>query len=342
MVTNPTNSPDEEGAPDTQDIPLYLPNLQLDEPMAAIDIGGNSMEILILLPDKSIKTARYPLISGKSIGEFGKISPEAESVFKNALKMGINLLNQYNVKPSYLIAAATAGLRDATNGEEMVNCANAMGIPLKIIDGFEEACLVYPSVMKHYTGPPHGKNLVLEIGGGSTEIIPGQGSEIIEKAQIKILPLGTGRLPLNNPTDIEGIAGLRQAIQTKLHAEIPLSQREGFKNRQAFIKTASEWEAFRKCYQQQFAVNLYREPLTLKIIQEILTPPNLSWLEQITENQRFLDPKDAIKLVKKLVFLDEILSYFDITQIQFGPSWGLKVGLLEKLIQWLQNHPTET
>jgi exopolyphosphatase/guanosine-5'-triphosphate,3'-diphosphate pyrophosphatase len=76
-------------------------------------------------------------------------------------------------------AAGTNALRRARNSETfMAEAEAALGQPIEIISGIEEARLIYKGVT-HSLPPADGLRLVLDIGGGSTELILGQGSSPI-------------------------------------------------------------------------------------------------------------------------------------------------------------------
>ena len=71
----------------------------------------------------------------------------------------------------------TNTLRRAANAEAfLAKAEEALGHPVDVISGIEEARLIYLGV-SHYTDPTDGANLVVDIGGGSTELIIGEGYE---------------------------------------------------------------------------------------------------------------------------------------------------------------------
>ncbi|TOP23973.1 Ppx/GppA phosphatase family protein, partial [Vibrio parahaemolyticus] len=71
---------------------------------------------------------------------------------------------------------ATATLRLAKNADLFIEKAsNILGNPVKVIQGEEEARLIYQGVA-HTTGGPD-QRLVVDIGGGSTELVTGTGAK---------------------------------------------------------------------------------------------------------------------------------------------------------------------
>lgn len=70
--------------------------------------------------------------------------------------------------------AGTSALRRASNSGDFLEAAEkALGHPIEVISGIEEARLIYAGVT-HSMPPTGGKRLVLDIGGGSTELILGE------------------------------------------------------------------------------------------------------------------------------------------------------------------------
>lgn len=82
-----------------------------------------------------------------------------------------------DMQASNVRAAGTSTLRRATDSPSFCRKAEAaLGHPIEVISGLEEARLIYSGVV-HSTPPNEGLRLVLDIGGGSTELILGKGSQ---------------------------------------------------------------------------------------------------------------------------------------------------------------------
>ena len=157
--------------------------------IASIDIGSNTVLLLISEIDfqsKKIKTIkniyRSPRISkdltyGKPISEF-RISMLVEVL--NEYK---RICTQYNVEKVLIVA--TNAFRIANNSEEIIKkVKNEIGFDIEIIDGDTEARLsfwgsIYSSINSH-------TQTVIDIGGGSTEIIYGDIKNIIYKNSFQI------------------------------------------------------------------------------------------------------------------------------------------------------------
>ena len=119
---------------------------------AAIDIGSNAVRLLIKSvndgdsPDKMTKTVllRVPLRLGEEVFGTGSISDEKEKQLLRTVKAFRLLMKVYDV--TAYRACATSAMRDASNGMQIARKVhNKTGIRLEIINGLEEARMVYDS-----------------------------------------------------------------------------------------------------------------------------------------------------------------------------------------------------
>jgi exopolyphosphatase/guanosine-5'-triphosphate,3'-diphosphate pyrophosphatase len=160
---------------------------------AVIDVGSNTMKLLIAEPaadgtfERVYETAR-PARLGRGIAE----RQLRESVIDSALET----LGQFAAlcranRVEDIAAVGTSALRDAENRVEFVNRARSAGIPLEVIPGDEEARLSFLAVRRDPQWRPFPHLLVIDIGGGSTEVIFGGPSEVENRVS---LPLGAVRL----------------------------------------------------------------------------------------------------------------------------------------------------
>ena len=122
------------------------------------------------------------------------------------------------LKVDRLIVVGTESLRAAENSDEFLTALLATGIELRVISGDEEARLSWRSVAESLPLPASGRRSVLDIGGGSTELVVGGGGERPERwASVKI---GSVRLHerciRHDPPTREEVAALLAAIDAGL------------------------------------------------------------------------------------------------------------------------------
>ncbi len=143
---------------------------------AAIDIGSNAVRLLIKQLDKGrdsfhfnkVLLVRVPLRLGFDVFSDGKISEQKEKNMIRLMKSYNYLMKIYDVD-AYR-ACATSAMRDARNGTDIIHhIEKKAGIKIEIIDGKEEAQMVYNNHFE-YMADRKGNYMYVDVGGGSTEI----------------------------------------------------------------------------------------------------------------------------------------------------------------------------
>lgn len=149
---------------------------------AAVDLGSNSFRMHIGRFDgdamRIIKSAREPIRLGAGLDANGNLTSAAIQNAITALAGFRTILNQYTLDSVRVVATNT--MRIAKNAAEFLpELEKAIGHPIEIISGEEEGRLIYMGVAKVLSNPIENR-LVIDIGGGSTEIIFGRGQEILK------------------------------------------------------------------------------------------------------------------------------------------------------------------
>jgi exopolyphosphatase/guanosine-5'-triphosphate,3'-diphosphate pyrophosphatase len=161
---------------------------------AAIDIGSNSIrmqaaEIAPGSPARELIADREVTRLGVSVFRSGRISDEAIENVCQVLKRMADAYKRLDVMGAR--AVATSAVRDASNqGEFVLRASEALGTPVEIISGAEEARLIYLGVQSRWPHP-EGRILIIDVGGGSAEFIVGDSGEMKEGVS---RPLGAVRL----------------------------------------------------------------------------------------------------------------------------------------------------
>src|SRR6204780_761039 len=161
---------------------------------ASVDIGSNSVRMEAAgvapgHPSRILASERQVTRLGASVFRGGRISQESMDMICGVLNSMAQQYKRLDVKA--VRAVATAAVRDAGNQHEFIARASAsLGADVEIISGQEEARLIHLGVKSRW---PHPKErfLIIDIGGGSAEIILSE-NERMGKAFSK--PLGALRL----------------------------------------------------------------------------------------------------------------------------------------------------
>ncbi len=181
--------------------------------LGVLDVGSNTVHLLVV--DAHPGAHPIPMASDKSvlrlmryIEDDGSISDAGVTAIIAAVSEAANVARASGIDE--LLAFATSAIREAPNGQEVLNRAEeAAGIELDVLSGADEARVTFLAVRRWY-GWSAGRVLLFDIGGGSLEIAHGA-DEVPDVAHS--VPLGAGRttiefLPDDPPTD-DQVARLR-------------------------------------------------------------------------------------------------------------------------------------
>lgn len=180
-------------------------------PRAIIDIGSNTVRLVIyggpprapvVLHNEKV-TARL----GRGLAETGRISGKSATLALTALARYAALLRIQGI--TSVDAVATAAVRDATNGQELLERIRALGLNPRLLSGEEEALASAHGVQAAFPG---AQGVVADLGGGSLELIHIAPDGCEHGAS---MPLGTLRLTALRSA---GPAAFRKTVQRQLAA----------------------------------------------------------------------------------------------------------------------------
>ena len=156
--------------------------------MAAVDLGSNSFHMVVgrtslgqlTIVDRLREMVR--LASG--LNDFGYLDSSSQDRALACLRRFGQRLRDMHADQVRVVGTST--LRKAGNAESFLSEAeDALGHPVEVISGMEEARLVYLGV-SHHTDSSSGRSLVADIGGGSTELIIGEGYDPIRLESLSL------------------------------------------------------------------------------------------------------------------------------------------------------------
>ena len=157
---------------------------------AAVDLGSNSFRLHIGHQVdgrmRIVKTARDQVRLAAGLDSDNVLSQEAIADAVRALTGFREILAQFRLTDVRVVATNT--YRIAQNAAELLKrTQDAIGYPIEIISGEEEGRLIYMGVAQEVARPQESR-LVIDIGGGSTELILGRGNAI---AEVESFGIGT-------------------------------------------------------------------------------------------------------------------------------------------------------
>lgn len=146
---------------------------------AAIDIGTNTTLALLAEGDgetiRTIKDSLTPNHLGEAMRDDGTLPADAIALNVDLL---MELVREFKSNGAAdIVACSTAVMRTAKNREEFQQAVREIvGLDLKILSGSQEATLTYAGAVSALELLPHERVNVIDLGGGSTEVISGQGN----------------------------------------------------------------------------------------------------------------------------------------------------------------------
>ncbi len=162
----------------------------MDQLLAAIDLGSNSFRLSIGRVIQQDGTAQiYAVDRLKESVRLAAGLDERNNLDDASIKRAVAVLKRFGellagFHPNRVRAVATNTFRIARNAADVVQqCQEALGFPIEIISGQEEARLIFSGVSNELP-PSDNRRLMIDIGGGSTEVILGKGFQPIHLSSL--------------------------------------------------------------------------------------------------------------------------------------------------------------
>ncbi len=158
-----------------------MTDVATDRIIAAIDIGTNSIHMVVVRVEVSlpsfyvIATEKATVRLGERCAKTGMLREEAIGRSLEALARCLEICRSLNIEE--IICVATSAVREAPNGQEFIDAiAEKLGLTVDLISGQEEARRIYLGVLSALE-LNNQSHVIVDIGGGSTELILGNGHD---------------------------------------------------------------------------------------------------------------------------------------------------------------------
>ena len=185
---------------------------------AAIDIGSNTTRVLVAEPvegqlKKVMEQRAYTRIN-KAIRDSGEIPAEKAEEVAEVVATQVRLARELGAEE--IRAVATAAVREASNGAAVAEqIGDAAGVPVEILSEQEEGRLSFIGATKTLGHPVEGRVGVVDVGGGSSEIILGTVPGGVQ--EVRSWPVGSGvladELIVSDPPSPAEIRKVRDRIE---------------------------------------------------------------------------------------------------------------------------------
>lgn len=313
--------------------PRPLPT-EAGERIAAIDVGSNSIRLVVAEYDPATgvtiidEVKEQPRLAA-GLATTGRLDDTAIERAYATLRRMREVCQRRGVRR--LNAVATAAVREAENGEDFTNLIREeLEIPLRIIDGDQEASLSYRSVAHHFK-LEGGRTIVADIGGGSLELI-GSVDGLVEYSTS--LPFGAVRsteVYLKGKRDPrKEIASLRTQVRKRLKRAFPGKEwlGAGVIGSGGTFTNLGRMVAARRGISPANPVH----GLTVRVgeVEQLL-----EWLGPMTPEQRIrvagLNPQRADIIVAGIAVTASLLDWVEARELTIS-AYGLREGLLLDMV----------
>jgi exopolyphosphatase/guanosine-5'-triphosphate,3'-diphosphate pyrophosphatase len=302
--------------------------------LGVLDVGSNTVHLQVV--DTSPGARPNPTFNYKEelrltqyINEDNLVSDEGIEKLRSSIKRAIE--QSASVQTQELLPFATSALREAGNGEKIINSINKdFHIDLQVLTGEEEAKLTFLAARRWF-GWSSGRLLVIDIGGGSLEMAAG----VDESPEIATsLPLGAGRLTKDflkgDPYTDKSLRALRDHIENKLEQILPSLVKHQESDRA--IATSKTLRTLARLAGDWFDGT--GKNITVEAIRKISAK-----LSEMDENTRAKLPgvseNRASQIVAGSLVAESVMRNLDIKELEICP-WALREGVVLKWMDWME------
>ncbi len=197
--------------------------------VSILDLGSNSFRLLVA--DVAADGAIHPVLRAREFIHLGSEVAATGFLADDVIERAVGAVGHLaglgiRAGAERSMAVATSAIRDASNGTEVVaRLQEAAGIPVRVIDGQEEARLGFLGVASSIALPT-GPHLVLDLGGGSLELAVGSGATLLWAESTE---LGVSRLwaefVTGDPLSDRDIDRLEKRVRSTLEPIVPQVRR---------------------------------------------------------------------------------------------------------------------
>jgi exopolyphosphatase / guanosine-5'-triphosphate,3'-diphosphate pyrophosphatase len=303
--------------------------------IAVIDIGSNSTRLLVAdvgaeQVDEVVRESRVTRLA-RGVDLSGQLAAEAIETTCMAIADYVTACDRLEVER--IEAIATSAVRDAANGDAFVaELRERFALATRVLDGEEEARLTYMGAT--FERPPAEPTLVIDIGGGSTELIVGTGREISFHASLQAGVVRHTERHLTSdppaPTELEALAAdARGLIEGAIDASPGAEARFGI----AVAGTPTSLASIDLGLEPYDPKQVHGRTLNLETIQRLLSLLSSAPLAKRAE-MRGMHPDRAPSIVAGVVILVEAMRAFGLDAIEVSEHdilYGVAIGAFSAL-----------
>jgi exopolyphosphatase / guanosine-5'-triphosphate,3'-diphosphate pyrophosphatase len=287
---------------------------------AVVDIGSNSTRLLIAELHEGRVTGeldRRTTVTrlGAGVDADGRLSDDGMQRVFAVLDEYHDAIERLDVDAG--VAVMTSAVRDSTNGEQFAaEVQRRYGLEPHVLTGDQEATLTYLGATSERDPADTTPTLVLDIGGGSTEMVIGTGHEASfhVSTQAGVVRQTERHLHTDPPTDSEQRA-MSQDVREILVTAVPSDKRRAVQHGIGVAGTATQLAAIAQELEPYDAARVHGFELTGDEVRRLLARLAKLRLEERREVTG-LDPARAPTIVAGALILVEVLDLFGLDRIE--------------------------
>lgn len=285
--------------------------------VAIIDIGTNSTRLLVADVDDGRVTELERRSTVTRLGRGVDTSRQlaAEAIEDVAKTVGDYIAIYEPLHPESISALATSAVRDAENsGAFLAELRERFALNARILDGNEEARLTYLGACA--ADPPKDSTLVVDIGGGSTELVVGSGLEVTFHTSLQVGTVRhTERHLRHDPPAAPELEALAEDVRRQIFAELANAEFFDIGGGIAVAGTPTSLAAIEQELDPYDPERVHGFVLSLDSVQRMYSMLSGKTLEERLEVTG-LHPGRAPTIVAGVVILIQVMRAFGLREIQ--------------------------
>lgn len=297
---------------------------------AVVDLGSNSFRLEVARPEGnrliSLLYRKETVRLGGGFAPDGSLLPQTKDKALLALKRFRECLA--NVPPERILAVGTHAMRRAAQDLSFREAANrALGVPVEIISGEREATLAFSGAVRSLPYDEH-RRIVVDIGGGSTELAAGHGVSIETCASYPIgcVSASIGYFPEGKVTREAQRVALAQAERILAPARERFGNSDGAK---AYMTAGTFRAVAEACRSLGWTKDEVRPEHIEALIERLISSSNAS--TPFVEALPGLRAERCEVIAGGLTVLQAIYRVLGLTEARLAQG-GVRVGLLYELL----------
>jgi exopolyphosphatase/guanosine-5'-triphosphate,3'-diphosphate pyrophosphatase len=302
--------------------------------VAVVDIGTNSTRLLLadVEPDgRFAELARRTTVTrlGEGVDVNGRLGKAGIARVRRALDEYVAAIDDGDVGAR--VAVLTSAVRDSANGEEFVQMLREQyRLDARILTGDDEARLTFLGAMSDRDPGDLRRTLVVDVGGGSTELIVGVGARVDFHVSLQLgVVRQTERHLIEDPPSEDDLRALKRDVRTLIERDVTVRDRGGVEHAIAVAGTATSLAAIDQSLEPYDRERVHGHRLELTTVRLLFARLASIPLEE-RRRVRGLHPDRAPTIVAGAAILIEVLEAFGLDGFEVSENDILRGAALDR------------